>query len=90
MSHDTCPTFRGYRAITEVIERLQPLADWYASYRPTTRIITLRRRDLDLLQRWPKAAALHEVYTTDGRTYWRGHLLQGDSSPTRYPRNERR
>ena len=89
MSNDTCPTFRGYRAITEVIERLQPLATWYSSNRPLAQSITLRRRDLDLLQRWPKAAAVHEVYTTDGVTYWRGFVLRGDSSPSRYPQKER-
>jgi hypothetical protein len=81
-------TFRGYRAITEVVERMTALADWFQQYRPDCKVMTLARRDLDLLQRWPKAAAIHHVHTNTatGLTYWRGFELRADKTPPRYDR----
>lgn len=77
-------SFRGNRAITEVIARMEHLAQWFQTYRPDIKVLTLRRRDLDLLQRWPKAAALHHIFTTDHVTYWRGFTLRADSTERRY------
>lgn len=77
-------TFRGFHGIGEVIERMEPLGNWLQAFKPETKVLTLRRRDLDLLQRWPKAAALYHVYTVDGVTHWRGFVLRADASPPRY------
>lgn len=78
-------TFRGYHAIGEVITRMTTLADGLkAANRADVRAMTLRRRDLDLLQRWPKAAALYEVFTVDGVTSWRGYTLRADRTAPRY------
>jgi hypothetical protein len=76
--------FRGYAAIREVLERIQPLAQWYKVHRPEARVLTLRRRDIDLLQRWPQAARIHEIFTHEGVTSWRGFTLRADKSPPRY------
>ncbi len=81
-------TFRGYHSITEVVERMATLADWMQANKPACRAITLRRSDLDLLQRWPKAAALHQIFTNEGVTYWRGFTLRADKSPPRYEPNK--
>lgn len=80
----TASTFRGYNAIAEVIGRVTPLADFLSLNRPTVTTITLRRRDLDLIQRWPKAAALHHIFTNEGVTYWRGFILRHDHTAPRY------
>jgi hypothetical protein len=77
-------TFRGYRAIAEVVERMTPLASSLAANRPDIKVITLKRRDLDLIQRWPKAAGVLQIFTTNGVTYWRGFELRADRTPSRY------
>jgi hypothetical protein len=77
-------SFRGYHAIGEVIARMTTLADWLKANRPEVCTITLRRRDLDLLQRWPKAAALYAIFTVDGVTSWRGFTLRADRTGPRY------
>jgi len=82
-------SFRGYRAIQEVVARMEKLADWFAAYRPEVKAMTLTRRDLDLLQRWPKAAALFHIYTLPGGgTHWRGFTLLPDKSPPRYEKGD--
>jgi hypothetical protein len=78
-------TFRGYRAISDVVERMRPLADWLELNAPTCHVMTLARRDLDLLQRWPEAAAVHQIHTNHDRvTYWRGFELRADKTASRY------
>lgn len=81
----TTSTFRGYHAINEVVERMKPLAEWLDAHRRAGSVLTLRRRDLDLLRRWPKAADLFGIYTTGAKTWWRGFELRADHSPPRYP-----
>jgi hypothetical protein len=81
-------TFRGYHSIAEVIERLQPLGDWLRTHRRACGVLTLRRRDLDLLQRWPQAAHLHGITTTNGITWWRGFELRADPSASRYAKTQ--
>lgn len=83
----SAPTFRGYRAIAEVVERMQPLAEWLGAHREERGVMTLRRRDLDLLRRWPKAASLYQIYTTNDTTWWRGFELRADKSPCRYSKD---
>jgi hypothetical protein len=77
-------TFRGYRSITEVVERMTALAEWLRTNKPDCESLTLRRRDLDLLQRWPAAAAVHHIVTNKGVTYWRGFVLRADKTAPRY------
>jgi len=81
----TTSTFRGYHAITEVVERMKPLAEWLDTNRKDCGVLTVRRRDLDLLRRWPKAADLFGIYTIGEKTWWRGFELRPDNSPHRYP-----
>jgi hypothetical protein len=80
--------FRGYHAIADVIESMAPLANWLTANRPTVKVLTLRRRDLDLIQRWPQAATLHGIFTVQGVTHWRGFTLRSDGTRTRYERGE--
>jgi hypothetical protein len=77
------PTIRGYHAIAEIIGRMAPLADWYAKYKPATKVLTVRRRDLDSIQRYSDAAGLHQITTNNGVSYWRGFELHADKSPPR-------
>jgi len=69
-------SFRGSRAVADVIARLAPLAERLQPNR--SKVITLSRHDLDVLRRYPAAAqALHDVTTSDGGvTYWRGFELR--------------
>lgn len=53
--------FRGYWAIREVMERVQRLGSWMEQYKPDCTTITLKRKDHDLLLRWPKASALFDI-----------------------------
>lgn len=73
-------SFRGNGAIIAVVERMQPLAQWLSAYRPACKVMTLRRRDLDVLRRWPQAASAHEIFTHNNVTYWRGFELRADRS----------
>lgn len=74
-------SLRGYQKISEVLARLTPLATWYATYRPTRHLITLTRRDLDVLHRFPEAAANEGIVIRDGHTYWRGFELKPEGAP---------
>lgn len=69
-------SFRGSRAVAEVIARIGPLAERLNPNQ--SKVITLARRDLDVLRRYRAAAqALHDVTTSDaGVTYWRGFELR--------------
>jgi hypothetical protein len=77
--------FRGYRAITDVVGRMTALANWLQQYRPDCKVMTLTRRDLDLLRRWPDAAGAHDIHTNTvtGITWWRGFELRADKTTTR-------
>lgn len=75
---------RGSRAIAEVIERMNPLADWLSVHKPECRVLTLRRRDLDLLLRWPAASAHQQIHIIDGVAWWRGLILRADKTAPRY------
>jgi hypothetical protein len=64
---------------------MRPLADWHSIHKPECRVLTLRRRDLDLILRWPAAASFQEINVVDGVAWWRGFVLRADKSATRYP-----
>jgi hypothetical protein len=78
MNASVSPLFRGARALEPVIERMKPLADWLQSFGPHCKVMTISRRDLDTLRRYPEAAStLHNVVTSaEGVTYWRGFELR--------------
>lgn len=63
----SAPTFRGYRAIEEVLQRARPLCEWFQKNRPECRSIRLAPKDFDLIVRWPKAAGLHGLVVAEGR-----------------------
>lgn len=80
-------TFRGYGAIDDVVRRMTPLAKWLLLHGGDRKVITLRRRDLDLLLRWQQAASLHDIHINNGVAYWRGVELRSDHSA---PGNKKR
>lgn len=76
--------FRGYYSIKEVVDHLQPLAEWMSQFKPDTKEITLKRGDYDLIKRWPKAAGLLDIRVTDEEICYRGFRLKHDLKPPRY------
>lgn len=82
MNAQASPLFRGARSLESVIERIKPLADWLQSFRPQCKVITVSRRDLETLRRYPETAnSLHNVVTNaEGITYWRGFELRAEPS----------
>jgi hypothetical protein len=78
------PTFRGYWAIREVVERLWPLADWTRQFKPNQRHLTIRRKDYDLIMRWPKAAHVNQIEVMNGEAWYHGLELTYDGGPRRY------
>lgn len=83
MNVPASPLFRGSRAVADVIGRMKPLADHLKSFHPTCMVLTLARRDLDTLRRYPDAARAAEVNTAAGCTFWRGFELRADRSAPR-------
>jgi hypothetical protein len=82
MNAQASPLFRGARSLESVIERMKPLADWLQSFRPECKVMTISRRDLETLRRYPEAAnALYNIVTNPkGVTYWRDFELRAEPS----------
>jgi hypothetical protein len=81
--------FRGYHAIKEVTEYLEPLAQWMRKHKPDVGVITLKRQDFDLLKRWPKAAQMFQVsQSPEGELTYLGFKLKFDKKPPRYNKHE--
>jgi hypothetical protein len=78
------PSFRGYWAIREVVERLAPLAEWTKRFKPNQQHLTLQRKDYDLILRWPKAAHVNDVTVINGEAWYHGLELTYDGGPRRY------
>lgn len=78
MSAQSSPLFRGTAQLSALVERMQPLADFLATYRRDVRVLTLSRRDFETLRKYPEAAqALHQITTgRDGALYWRDFELR--------------
>jgi hypothetical protein len=66
------------RALLTLIASMTPLADWYATHKPTCKVITLARSDFDLVQKNDGVAG---ITINNGIPYWRGFELrpQGES-----------
>lgn len=76
MNAEASPTFRGSVQLSELIERMEPLANYLRKFRPECRVLTLSKRDFQVLRKYPEAAqTLHEITTSPitGLTYWRGY-----------------
>ena len=80
--------FRGFATVKDVVQRMGTLADWLTTHRPDCHTLTVRRRDFELLKRWPASAAQFQIFTNDGVTYWRGFTLRPDHVAS--PRDEQR
>lgn len=77
-------SFRGYWAIKEVLERMDPLVEWTKRFKAHQRHITLARKDYDLIRRWPKAAHVHQIECVGPETWYHGFELTYDGGPRRY------
>lgn len=77
--------FRGLRGIQEIRDdKLRRLAEWMKANRPTCTTITLKRKDYDLIARYPKAASLAGFTVQDGVVTYEGFTLHWDKTPERY------
>jgi hypothetical protein len=77
--------FRGYQAIKEIVDYMNPLAEWMAKFKPDTHDLTLKGPDYDVIARWPKAAAIHNIRVSDaGDILFKGFKLKRDKKPFRY------
>lgn len=81
----TATALRGPRAVGAIAEQMTALASWLSLYKPDCKAITLRRRDLELLQRHHVVAASYEIHTVDGVTRWRGFELRPDNTASEKP-----
>ena len=77
-------SFRGYWAIREVIDRMDPLVDWTKQFKPQQRHVTLPRKDFDLIRRWPKAASVLNIDVHESDVMYKGLELTYDGGPRRY------
>lgn len=78
-------SFRGYAALTDVKSRIAPLAQSLTATRPSCRVLTVRRPDLEVIARWPEAAGVHGFYSNDGVWYWQGFELRADHGAAASP-----
>lgn len=83
----TDSNFRGYWSIREVMEKVERLGSWMEQFKDGCTTITLKRKDHDLLLRWPKAAALFDITAHGGVIMWKGFVLRADSGPSRYDKS---
>lgn len=82
---------RGFRGIQEVVNRMLPLLEWTKQFKPEQMHLTLIRKDYDLIKRYRKAAAAHDIQVVNGtEIWWRGLELVYDSGQARYPRKKPR
>src|SRR6185312_6136350 len=65
-------------------DKLKRLSEWLKANRPSCKQITLKRKDYDLIARYPKAAGLAGFTVSDGAISYDGFDLRCDRSPQRY------
>lgn len=61
-----------------LLASMAPLADWYTAHKPTCAVITLSRRDFDLLL---KHEGTSGITVNNGALYWRGFELKPQAAP---------
>lgn len=76
--------FRGMRAIEDVLKRLKPLADWTLKFKPEQQHLALKRTDLDVIRRWPRAAGVVGFAVRESGVFYRSLKLYPDTGPGRY------
>ncbi len=76
-------SFRGIQGIREIKERIAPLVNFYLGANKVA-TVTCRRVDFDLIQRWPKAAAVEGFDVTHNGVFYKGLKLGYDRGPSRY------
>lgn len=71
----------GRRSLTDLFAHMQRLADWLVAHKPDCKVMTVTRRDFELL----KKNLGHQGLTEDarGELFWRGFTLH--PLPQRYP-----
>jgi hypothetical protein len=62
--------------IAKVIAKMSPLADWFASNKPSVNTIRLPPDDLKILSDHPEAAMAHGVSVAKGGVKWRNFYLK--------------
>lgn len=78
---------RGFRGIQEIVQRMTPLMEWTKQFKPEQMHLVLARKDYDLIKRYRKAAAAHDIHVINGtEVWWRGLELVYDNGQTRYPK----
>lgn len=75
---------KGYWSISELVQRMAPLAEWTKRFKPEQGYLRLSRKDYDLIRRWPKAAHSLEIEVTKSGAWYRGLELTYDAGPKRY------
>ena len=63
---------------------MQPLAQWYAKFKPNATELCLERKDYDLLARWPKAGAVEGFLYSPRGIHFEGLRLTYDTGSGRY------
>jgi hypothetical protein len=77
-------SFRGIKGIRDIKAELEPLAKWYAQFKPDVNDLTCSRVDYDLIARWPKAADLEGFSVTHNGIFFQGMRLTYDTGQGRY------
>lgn len=83
---DQLSPFRGLSGITEIKTRMGRLSAHLKAFTPSCKTLTLKRKDYDLIKRWPKAANLAGFQINGDSIYFDGFELRYDKSPQRYER----
>lgn len=77
-------SFRGIKGIRDIKAEMEPLAAWYAKFKPDVTILTCSRVDYDLIARWPKAAHVEGFDVTENGIFFKGLRLTYDTGEGRY------
>lgn len=62
--------------IQKIIEKMTPLADWYAENKPSVDAIRLSADDLKLIKDNEAAAIICGIFPRDGEMHWRNFTLR--------------
>lgn len=64
-------SFRGYWEMAEIVAQMKPLVEFYEKHKPGVTRVTLKRKDYDLIKRWPKTGEVHNFYVVGGEIVYR-------------------
>jgi hypothetical protein len=82
----TVGVFRGYKAIQEVLTRVEPLAQFALTVRPDIKFVRISRSDYDLICRYKQAGIAQRIPISyqGGVPHYRGLELGHDGTLGRY------